>query len=111
MTSILPTRLKLEPNSLIVEWNDGFRAAVPFKTLRDACPCAACKEEAAKPLDPFRILKPNELAPLGLKGMEPVGRYAYRILWSDGHDTGIFTMEHLRSLCQNAGLTNTQPSS
>ena len=29
-----------------------------------------------------------------------VGRYAYKIVWSDGHDTGIYTLEHLRSLCQ-----------
>ncbi len=32
--------------------------------------------------------------------MSPVGRYAYKITWSDGHDTGIFTLEHLRALCE-----------
>jgi len=30
--------------------------------------------------------------------MDPVGNYAYRILFSDGHDTGIFTLELLREL-------------
>jgi DUF971 family protein len=30
--------------------------------------------------------------------MDPVGSYAYRILFSDGHDTGIFTLDLLRAL-------------
>jgi DUF971 family protein len=32
--------------------------------------------------------------------VEPVGAYAIRIDWSDGHNTGIYTFDHLRSLCQ-----------
>jgi len=31
-------------------------------------------------------------------GMKPVGNYAYSISFSDGHDTGIFTLEFLREL-------------
>jgi DUF971 family protein len=30
----------------------------------------------------------------------PVGHYAYRIVWNDGHDSGIYTLESLRALCQ-----------
>jgi DUF971 family protein len=30
--------------------------------------------------------------------MKPTGNYAYGIEFSDGHDTGIFTLELLRSL-------------
>jgi len=33
-----------------------------------------------------------------IRHMDPVGNYAYRILFSDGHDTGIFTLELLREL-------------
>ena len=29
-----------------------------------------------------------------------VGRYAISLCWSDGHDTGIYTLENLRALCQ-----------
>ncbi len=32
--------------------------------------------------------------------MPAVGRYAYKIVWNDGHETGIYTLEYLRSLCQ-----------
>ncbi len=35
-----------------------------------------------------------------LQDVEPVGRYALRFKWSDGHDTGLFTFEALRKMCQ-----------
>ena len=31
--------------------------------------------------------------------IKPVGRYALAIRWSDGHATGIFSHEYLRSIC------------
>ena len=37
-----------------------------------------------------------EVSPLAI---DPVGRYALRFRWSDGHSTGIYTFEHLRELC------------
>jgi DUF971 family protein len=95
-----PIALSKDANQLIVEWNDGHRSVYPLKHLRDNCPCASCREERLKPPDPFRILAPNELVPLSISAMTPVGHYAYKITWSDGHDTGIFTLESLRELCQ-----------
>ncbi len=88
------------PDRLIIEWSDGHRSVYTWQHLRSNCPCAGCREEREKPPDPFRILKPNELVPLAPVRMPPVGRYAYKIVWSDGHDSGIYTLEHLRSLCQ-----------
>jgi DUF971 family protein len=88
------------PDRLVIEWNDGHRSVYPWQHLRNNCPCAACREERQKPPDPFRILKPAELLPLQAVSMPRVGRYAYKIVWSDGHDTGIYTLEHLRELCQ-----------
>jgi ATP-binding protein involved in chromosome partitioning len=88
------------PDRLIIDWSDGHRGVYTWRHLRDNCPCAGCREERDKPPDPFRILKPNELVPLAPVRMPAVGRYAYKIVWSDGHDSGIYTLEHLRSLCQ-----------
>jgi DUF971 family protein len=90
---------------LIVEWSDGHRGEYTWRHLRQHCPCASCKEEDAKPPNPLRVLTPSELQPkppLAPVAMEPVGRYAYKITWNDGHDTGIFTLENLRELCQCA---------
>ena len=36
-----------------------------------------------------------EARPLTIASMQPVGNYAYSIAFSDGHDTGIFTLEFL----------------
>jgi DUF971 family protein len=101
--TVAPTPVNLQKDGterLVIEWNDGHRSVYAWKHLRDNCPCASCREERGKPADPFRILKPNELVALAPVALQPVGRYAYKITWSDGHDTGIFTLENLRELCQ-----------
>jgi DUF971 family protein len=96
----MPLTLRKEGDSLVIEWSDGCAGKITWQQLRDACPCAGCREERQKPLDPLRILTPSELTPLAPVSMPRVGRYAYKIVWSDGHDTGIYTLEHLRELCQ-----------
>ena len=30
---------------------------------------------------------------------QPVGRYALRIIWDDGHDSGIYSWDRLRTMC------------
>src|SRR5438874_8405792 len=98
-----PVALRKEGNDLlIIDWQDGHRSRYTWKHLRDHCPCAGCREERLQPRDPFRILKPNELVPLAPVAMTPIGQYAYKITWSDGHDSGIYTFETLRELCQCA---------
>jgi DUF971 family protein len=100
----LPVSLSKEGDDrLAVAWSDGHRSVYTWKHLRDHCPCAGCREERAQPPDPFRLLKPDELAPrppLAPVSVAPVGYYAYKITWNDGHDTGLYTLETLRALCQ-----------
>ena len=100
-STLLPLGLSREGNDLLlIHWNDGHRSRYTWRHLRDNCPCAGCREERLKPPDPFRILKSNELVPLAPAAVTPIGRYAYKITWGDGHDTGIYTLESLRELCQ-----------
>jgi DUF971 family protein len=106
----VPVALRKDgPDRLLIDWNDGHHGVYTWQHLRAQCPCAGCREERAKPTDPFRILKPSELVPLAPVGMPRVGRYAYKIVWSDGHDAGIYTLEHLRSLCQCPRCTEDKP--
>jgi DUF971 family protein len=44
------------------------------------------------------VLSAGERQPLRITAMHPTGRYAYSIHFSDGHDTGIYTLELLREL-------------
>jgi DUF971 family protein len=101
---LLPVKLSKEgSDKLLIDWNDGHQSVYTWQHLRSNCPCAGCREEKQKPADPFHILTPKELeikGPLRPVEFVPVGYYAYRVKWSDGHDTGIFTLENLRELCQ-----------
>jgi DUF971 family protein len=95
-----PRSLKREGEGLRVEWADGATTYVAWATLRKACPCATCNDERRKPPDPFKVLSDRELAagaPNPVK-MVPRGQYAYQIIWNDGHDTGIYTLDFLRQL-------------
>ena len=101
MSEPIPQAIRRQDDARIeVDWSDGTRASYSPKLLRDACPCATCREQrAATPAaNPLQVLSPTELAPLTVTGMQPVGQYAYKITFSDGHDSGIYTLEYLREL-------------
>ena len=84
------------PDTLRIEWQDGHESRYPVRLLRLKCRCARCVEEmTGRP-----ILKEEEVAPdVRPVKISPVGRYALQFAWSDGHDSGIYTFEHLRALC------------
>ena len=44
------------------------------------------------------MLAPEETVPLTVESMRPVGQYAYAIVFSDGHDSGIYTLEYLHEI-------------
>jgi DUF971 family protein len=94
-----PTNLSLTPaGRLRIEWSDGLRREYAVQELRDRCPCATCREKRAEPPPLLPVMKIEEARPLKIAAMKPVGNYAYSIEFSDGHDSGIFTLELLREL-------------
>lgn len=95
--------LKGDREALLLQWSDGVSHRILWRTLRDNCPCATCREKRAQPEPTFNILKPEETAPVRATGMYPVGNYAYQIDFSDGHKTGIYSLELLRELGDAAG--------
>ena len=97
---VRPLALRKEGDDrLLIDWSDGHHSVHTWQKLRVNCPCAGCRDVREKPPDPFRILKPAELAPLKPVAVTPIGQYAYKITWSDGHDTGIYSFESLRKVC------------
>lgn len=97
-----PTKLELRADDkLTIAWSDGQVREYTFRELRDKCPCATCREKRGAPAQPpplLPVLSAAQLQPLRVAGMRPVGNYAYAIAFSDGHDTGIYTLEFLREL-------------
>ena len=84
-----------------IDWKDGHHSDYGLTYLRDKCPCATCSGAHGTPPrvpaadNPFQMFKPA----LKMLGVEPVGNYAIRINWSDGHNTGIYSYEHFRRIC------------
>ncbi|MEI8211738.1 MAG: DUF971 domain-containing protein [Planctomycetota bacterium] len=108
---VLPTAIEKTPNkTLRITWSDGLAYEYPFRLLRASCPCATCREkrkaEDSKPKNLLNVLSSNDTIPLDVLQMKPVGNYAYNIAFSDGHSSGLFTMELLRSL----GTQSPEPS-
>ena len=100
--NLLPTELRLvDPSLLRIAWSDGQAREYAVRELREQCPCATCRERRTAPPPPsteLPVLSPAETQPLRITAMQPTGRYAYSIHFSDGHDTGIYTLELLREL-------------
>jgi len=91
----VPAAITRRDDGILIEWDQpGDRTFFEARTLRLACPCAECVEEmSGRPLlDPVRV--PLDVKPLRIA---LVGAYGIRLEWSDGHDTGIYTFERLRS--------------
>jgi DUF971 family protein len=97
MPELFPTGLKqVDARHLGIVWNDDHESVYDVKVLREACHCAACKDEftGENRIPPGSI--PDDIHPADIS---PVGRYGLTIRWSDGHDTGIYPFERLRELC------------
>jgi DUF971 family protein len=80
-------------NTLVrITWDDGHVGEYPETYLRGYCPCALCQGHGAA----RRFVS---LPDAKLVAIQAVGNYAIEFRWQDGHSTGIYTYEYLRSLC------------
>ena len=87
-----------------IRWQNGHESVFPFDLLRKECPCALCveqREAAPKPAALTVLTGPVVKAgEVQAKDVKPIGRYAINFVWSDGHDSGIYSFGYLRSLCR-----------
>jgi DUF971 family protein len=107
--AITPAKVRVkksEGTGVEIDWRDGHTSSWSFRWLRDACPCATCHEEREQNGRAPGIPKPK---PEGLLQMyqepprpaevNPVGKYALKFKWNDGHEAGIYSWEYLRRVC------------
>lgn len=87
---------EVEGREILVTWQDGHQSLYAFSYLRRKCRCAACVDEwtGEMRLSPEKISE--AVKPLATRA---VGNYGVRFDWSDGHNTGIYSFDYLRSLC------------
>ena len=97
-----PTRIERGDIGLTIQWKDASESELSYRLLRQKCPCAHC-DAVRLEKDPFHILPSDDFFKnLRLVDIQRVGRYAVRLVWSDGHRTGIYTFEFLRELSEDA---------
>lgn len=86
-----------------IDWKDGHHSQYGLTYLRRECPCATCTEVHGTPPQKYEEAAPNPLQlyrpALRMNSIEPVGNYALQIYWNDGHNSGIYSYEYLRSIC------------
>ena len=98
MSVAAPSEIKLRRRSRVLEvaWADGLRYSLSFEYLRVHSPSAEVQGHGPGQ-DVLQIAKENVV----LKGVEPVGNYAVRLSFDDGHDTGLYTWKYLAELGAN----------
>jgi len=98
---IYPEHLDLKRDeALTVRWSDGVVSVYPVAYLRRMSPSADAvqtREELRQ--NPLSVLSSSSgSGPLRAERLEPVGRYAVRLVFSDGHHTGLYTWSYLRDI-------------
>jgi len=78
-----------------IDWADGHKGVYPHAVLRGYCPCSGCQGHTSE----IRFIETTD-AQQELDVIAPVGGYALRIDWFDGHNSGIYSYRYLRALCQ-----------
>lgn len=87
--------LRRLPEGILMRWEPGGARLASGRELRLACPCAHCVHE----ISGRRMLEPSAVPEIvAVRDMQPTGRYGYRILFDDGHDSGIYPLELLAEL-------------
>jgi DUF971 family protein len=94
----LATEIKLRTRSRVLEvaFDDGAIFLLPFEYLRTHSPSAEVKGHG--PGQEVLVLGKQDV---GIRAVEPVGQYAVKLVFDDGHDSGLFTWKYLRDLGEN----------
>ena len=87
-------RLRRAARTLEVSFEDGARFTLPARLLRAMTPSAADRGHGGPDFEPLADVP----AAIALTAVEPVGRYAVRLGFDDGHDSGYFTWARLHRI-------------
>jgi len=97
-----PTEIRFDDDQkvLTVAFSDGAEYQYRTAILRGYCPCAHCQGHGSLPhvWNPIR----DESA-ITVSDISQVGNYAICIAWEDGHNTGVYSFEMLRTIAEDPG--------
>ena len=95
---MIPANVVMHQQSKVLElsYENGNTYRLPFEFLRVLSPSAEVRGHGPGQ-ETLQTGKRN----VGINELEPVGHYAIRPMFSDGHDSGLFSWEYLYFLCEN----------
>ena len=95
-----PTELRLDPakETLTIRFESGERFALSAEYLRVESPSAEVQGHGPSQ----KKILPGKRH-VRIEGIEPVGNYAVRILFDDGHDSGLYSWDYLHELGRTHG--------
>ena len=93
--SLIPRSITVHGQSRVLEvaFSDGAAFRLPFELLRVYSPSAEVMGHA-----PGQEVLQTGKRNVDITGIEPVGNYAVKLQFSDGHDSGIFSWDYLYAL-------------
>ena len=93
-----PLTISLHKQSRVLEivYNDGENFKLPCEYLRVFSPSADVKGHG-----PGQEVLQLGKEDVNIKEVEPIGNYAVRLIFDDGHETGLYTWNYLYELGQN----------
>ena len=95
MSASWPVELRLDKSKslLTVSFESGERFELPAEYLRVESPSAEVQGHG-----PGQKQIVSGKRQVKIAGLEPVGNYAVRLLFDDGHDTGLYSWDYLHEL-------------
>lgn len=95
---MIPTEITLHQKSKVLElaFDDDARYTLPFEFLRVFSPSAEVRGHG-----PGQEVLQTGKREITLSNIEPVGSYAIKLVFDDGHDSGLYTWEYLHELGQH----------
>jgi DUF971 family protein len=93
MNNPIEIRLRTRSRVLEVAYEDGARYQLPFEYLRVHSPSAEVKGHG-----PGQEVLVTGKQDVGIRAVEPVGQYAVKLVFDDGHDSGLYSWNYLREL-------------
>lgn len=90
-----PTELRVDAarSALSITFDDGGRFVLPSEYLRVESPSAEVQGHSAAQKQTVAGKRHVKIV-----SVEPIGNYAARIIFDDGHDTGLYSWDYLREL-------------
>jgi DUF971 family protein len=91
--TLLEIKLRKQSRVLTVVFDSGEHFDLPFEYLRVHSPSAEVQGHGAG-----QAVCVTGKEQVGVTAVEPIGQYAIKLVFDDGHDTGLFTWKYLYEL-------------